>query len=300
MAAVMELNDLMLPERSAAKTNYLSGLDARVFDSHFNRLPFMIRHNLSNHKLFSLPRLVELAQALPAESVEYNSGKIPVSQDPTLTPRNGLSMEETIRRIEECQSWMALKNVERDPEYRALLDACLDEMRPFTERHTGGALRRDAYIFVTSPNSITPYHIDNEYNFLLQVRGWKEISQFDRTDRSIISEEELEKFYTGGHRNLAFKDEYQAKAKVFQLHPGDGLHFPIAAPHWVKNGSEVSISFSITFRDARAEKREMVYRMNAQLRKLGLQPTPPGISALRDNIKFNAYRIRRKLSRSQE
>jgi hypothetical protein len=260
----------------------------------------MIRHNLSNHKLFSLPRLVELAQTLPTESVEYNSGQIPVSQDPSLTPRNGLSMEETIRRIEECQSWMVLKNVERDPEYRALLDACLDEMRPFTGKFTSGAIRRDAYIFVTSPNSVTPYHIDNEYNFLLQIRGQKEISQFDRADRSIISEVELERFYAGGHRNLVFKEEYQAKAKVFQLQSGDGLHFPIAAPHWVKNGPEVSISFSITFRDAIAERKEMVYRMNAQLRKFGLHPVPPGFSSVRDNLKFNAYRVWRKLGQHHE
>jgi ribosomal protein L16 Arg81 hydroxylase len=222
-----------------------------------------------------------------------------VNQDPALTPRNGLSVAETIRRIEECQSWLVLKNVERNPAYRALLDACLDEIQPFTEKHAPRMYRREAYIFVSSPGSVTPFHLDNEYNFLLQIRGEKEVSQFDRADRSVISEIELENFYTGGHRNLTYKDEYQAKAKVFTLKPGDGLHFPIAAPHWVKNGDAVSISFSITFRNPQSEHREMVYCANSKLRQYGLNPVPVGASPWRDNLKFNALRAWRKFARRQ-
>ena len=41
--------------------------------------------------------------------IEYNAGNLSVSQDPALTPMNGLSISETLRRIEECESWMALK-----------------------------------------------------------------------------------------------------------------------------------------------------------------------------------------------
>ena len=303
MTAVAELVAPVASDATPAlnpPARLLAGLDARVFDSHFNRLPFMIRHNMSHHELFSLPRLVQLAQALPAERVEYNSGKIPVNQDPALTPRNGLSMEETIRRIEECQSWLVLKNVERDPDYQVLLNACLDDIQPYTEKIAPRMMRREAYVFVSSPGSVTPFHLDNEYNFLLQIRGQKEVSQFDRADRSIIAETDLEKFYTGGHRNLVFKDEYQAKAKVFKLQPGDGLHFPVAAPHWVKNGAEVSISFSITFRNPQAEQREMIYCTNAQLRKLGWQPKSVGLSPWRDNLKLNAYRAWRKVAQRNE
>jgi hypothetical protein len=272
-------------------------LDTRLFDSHFNRLPFMVRHNLASHYLFSLPRLIELAQTLPADRVEYNSGNIPVSQDPSLTPRTGLSVAETIRRIEECQSWLVLKNVERNPAYRGLLDACLDELQPYTEKIAPRMYRREAYIFVSSPGSVTPFHVDNEYNFLLQIRGEKEVSQFDRDDRSVISEIDLENFYTGGHRNLTYRDEYQAKAQVFTLKPGDGLHFPITAPHWVKNGNAVSISFSITFRNPHSEQREMAYCVNAKLRQYGLNPAPVGISPWRDKLKFNALRVWRKVAR---
>jgi ribosomal protein L16 Arg81 hydroxylase len=272
-------------------------IDPATFRANFCDRPFQIRHKLAQHELFSLPRLIELAQRLPADRVEYNAGNIPISQDPAKTPQNGLSMAETIRRIEECQSWLALKNVEQDPAYQTLLNACLDEIAPFSEAVVPGMFKREAYIFITSPGSVTPYHVDNEYNFLLQMRGQKQISLFDRMDRSIISEVELETFYTGGHRNQVFKDEYQAKAQVFQLQPGDGLHFPITAPHWVKNGPEVSVSFSITFRTPASEQREMTFRVNAALRKRGLTPTPVGQMAWKDNLKSSTYRVWRRTQR---
>src|SRR5262245_63771662 len=84
---------------------------------HFARRPFVVRHRLTDHPLFALPRLIELARMLPEDRVEYNAGDVPVSLDPARTPRTGLSIDETIRRIEECRSWMVFKNVERDPEY---------------------------------------------------------------------------------------------------------------------------------------------------------------------------------------
>src|SRR5713226_3478379 len=85
----------------------------------------------------------------------------------------------------------------------------------------------------------------------------------------------LERFYaTFVHRNLPWRDVLQTTAFVLPLAPGEGLHFPVTVPHWVKNGPEVSVSFSITFRTADSERRELLYKANARLRKLGLSPTP--------------------------
>ena len=270
-------------------------LDAKTFARDFNVRAFTIKHNLCDHPLLQLAGLMELSRSLPETSVEYNAGDVPVSQDPSQTPRTGLSIEETLRRIEEHRSWMVLKNVERDPAYKALLDACLDEVQPLSEPLAPGMSKREAFIFISSPGSTTPYHIDPEFNFLLQIRGTKFMSVFDREDRSVLSERELENYLAGAHRNLTFKDEYQARGEVFELPPGVGLHVPVTAPHWVKNGDEVSISLSITFQTPGNERRRTVYRVNAGLRKRGLRPAPFGSSPLRDELKFNAYRIARRL-----
>src|SRR5580692_8016840 len=116
------------PVKAAAATEPLLQIDVGVFHADFGERPFRIRHRLGTHELFTLPRLIELGRALPAGSVEYNAGNVGVTQDPTKTPQTGLSVEETIRRIEECQSWMVLRHVEQDAEYEALLDALLHEV----------------------------------------------------------------------------------------------------------------------------------------------------------------------------
>lgn len=256
----------------------------------FPEKAFTVKHNLSDNPLFELPRLIALSQTLPDDQVEYNSGKLPVSQDPAKTPRNGLSVKDTIQRIEECDSWLVLKNVEADPEYRALLDACLDEVDQLTRSRVGRQSLRESFIFISSPRSVTPYHMDPEHNFLLQIRGQKTVHMFDAKDRSLLSLTELESFHSGGHRNLVFRDEYQARATSFALEPGQGVHSPVTAPHWVQNGPAVSISYSTTFRSALSIREARLHILNAKLRKLHLEPTPPGESAWRDAVKYGALR----------
>jgi len=273
-------------------------LDREIAAAYFDRRPFHLRHGLAGHPSFSLPRLVQLARRLPEEFVEYNAGALPVGVRPQETPRNGLSPEETVRRIAECGSWMVLKRVEQDPEYGALLDRCLDEVAA----QAGAALprmrRREGFIFLSSPNAVTPFHIDPEYNFLLQIRGSKTVSMWDPADRFVLPDEELERFYAKFvHRNLPWRDVFQTTAFVLPLAPGEGLHFPVTVPHWVKNGPEVSVSFSITFRTAESEQRELLYKANARLRKLGLTPTPEGQSILLDRTKQIAFATAARLKR---
>jgi hypothetical protein len=265
-----------------------------TFRDHFDRKPFLIGHRLADHPLFALPRLMELARALPENNVEYNAGDLPISLEPERTPRNGLSAQETIRRIAECKSWMVLKYVENDPDYGDLLHRCLNEVKVHSDSIYPGMQQAEGFIFLTSPGSVTPYHMDPEHNFLLQIRGSKTIHLFNGRDRSIVTEEDLERFYGGSHRNLSFKEEYRTRAWDFVLPPGLGLHFPVTAPHFVENGPEVSISFSITFRTPDLERRSIVHNVNAYLRRRGWKPSPVGKHPWRDGFKYQAYRLWRK------
>ncbi len=258
--------------------------DAEAMQRDLNRKGFTIGHRLGSDPLFSLPALVELARTLPAEDIEYNSGNVPVDLDPAATPRTGLSVEETIRRIEECGSWMVIKFVERVPEYRRVLDRCLDAIQAAIA--PARMLRREGFIFVSSPHSVTPYHLDPEYNFLLQIRGVKTAYVFPR---SLLSEQEIEDRFVFSHRNLKYHPSYQTRAETFVLSPGTGLHIPIAAPHWIKNGDAVSVSFSITFRTAASEREAALYRLNAKLRAHGFHPARVHSSRLGDALKLAVY-----------
>lgn len=252
--------------------------------------PFAVRHHLVDHPAFALDRLVELARRLPPEAVEYNAGDLPITQDPTLTPRTGLSIEETIRRIHDARSWMVLKRVEVDPTYRAILDDCLDELRAYAP----GMRARIGFVFISSPGSVTPYHIDHEYNFLLQIRGTKRMSIYPR---SVLPEEAIERFYRGEHRNMVFDETRAAEGKTFELAPGDGVYVPVNAPHYVKNGPEASVSFSITFRTPVGDRRSAVYRVNERMRAAGLAPRPVGDAPLVDRAKWLGYALYKRAQR---
>ena len=274
-------------------------IDANAFAASFSREPFLVGHSLADHRLFQLDRLVQLCGQLPAECVEYNAGELPVNvPDHALTPANGLSPEETVRRIAECKSWLVMKYVERDPEYAALLNECLDEIRPHSEAIAPGMSRPEAFIFVTSPRSVTPYHIDPEHNFLLQIRGPKHVRMFDGRDRTILSEENLEHFYTDRGRNLPFDEAWEEGCWKYTLRPGQGLHFPVTYPHYVRNGEEVSVSFSITFRTPDLDRRRGLYEINDAARRRGKTPPPVGSSPLREAVLWNGRRVKRKLGLS--
>lgn len=273
-------------------------IDAETFRSHYNRRPFLFSHNLSGHPLFQPPRLVKLAKTLDAGYVEYNAGQIPVSlpnwQD---TPHTGLSAEETIRNAEEICSWMVLKRAEHCPDFKRLLDEILDEIEPLSEPLDPGMCEREAAVFVSSPGSVTPYHIDHEINFLLQLKGTKCVSVFNPDDSTVLSQQELEEYFSGPavHRNMQFLEQYQQRATVFELREGQGVHIPTTAPHWVKNGETVSISFSASFKTPASLRRGNVFRMNAVLRRLGVDPLAWNRSPTRDLLKHHAYRVLRRL-----
>src|SRR3981189_2909928 len=87
--------------------------------------PFAIRHKLAGHPLLNLPRIAQRAAELPRDLIEYNSGKVAISQDPDAIPSIDLDPVEVVRRIETAGAWMVLKRVENPPEYRALLEDTL-------------------------------------------------------------------------------------------------------------------------------------------------------------------------------
>lgn len=252
---------------------------------------FRLKHSLTGHPLFKLERLARLAATLPADQVEFN-GPVQPNQDPKLTPQNGLSAEETVRRIEDCQSWMVIKNCEADPEYKALLDACLDQVAEQTRGVMGGAKKRQAYIFVTSPHNVVPLHMDPEYNFLLQIRGTKRMSLFDHKNAAIVSEEQLE-LYPGKHRNLSYCDTFEAVAAQQQLEPGDSIFVPLFDPHWVQNGPEISVSFSITWHTDYSLRMVKLSYVNAGLRRFGLPQASAGVHPALDTVKVAAYDVAR-------
>lgn len=265
---------------------------ANEFEDRFNRCPFALSHNLAGHPLFELPRLVELAKTLwplADGKVHFQEGEAAFEDRWDEISKKALSFIQGIKDIQRSDSWILLKSVQEDPEYRECVDQCIAELSEIT----GVDLKReitwlDGYIFIASPGAVTPHHIDHESNFLLQLHGEKSFNVCDPNDRTVLFEEEIERYYAGDLSAANFKPVSQEKAYVFPLKPGSGAHIPSKGPHWVRNGDDYSISFSINFCMRETDVEARIYQWNHYLRKLHFVPTPPGRSAVKDRLKIMA------------
>jgi hypothetical protein len=265
-------------------------IDRAAFADGFARRAFAVRHELVDHPLLTLEAIAELADRLPPLAVERHSADQPLLV-PGGAPELGGRPGDTVRDIETSGAWMVLWNIEQAPPYRDLLDRCLDEVELLVSGEHGGMLRREAFLFLSAPNALTPAHFDPEHNLLLQIRGHKQMNVGRFSDRA--SElRELDRYHDGGHRNIEhLPDEFTA----FEMDPGDGVYVYPFAPHWVRNGPRASMSLSITFRTVVSERAERVHRFNARVRRLGLSPRPAGRRRAVDSVKAGAMGLAGRL-----
>ena len=262
-------------------------LDADAFD------PWRIgevRHGLGDHPLLRIDALIALAQRLEARRlVRTHSDAATAGSSFADAPRqhpNRRGAAETLSDVANAHAWMSLLNVQSDPVYRGLVDEVLDALRPTIERRDPGLCYRGGWIFVSSPGAITPFHIDHEHNVILQIAGRKRPYVWDPFDREVVSEQAQERFHDAHSREGVVWDErFRARARIFDLEPGQGGYMPSTAPHMVENGDAPSITVSFTYYTDATRRRELLYRGNAKLRRLGLAPSPVGASAFRDGAK---------------
>lgn len=252
-----------------------------------------LTHELSDHPLLQMDALIQLGQRLEARGLvrthsDQATAATSFADAPMLLP-NSKGAKATLSNMATAHAWMSLLNVQADPLYRRFIDELLDEVRPVIDRRDLGMCYRAGWIFVTSPNAVTPFHIDHEHNIILQIRGNKRLHAWDPLDRDVVSELAQERFHTEHSRELVTYDEsFDAKAQVFELEPGMGGYMPSTSPHVVTNSDNVSVTMSLTFYTDSTRRRALLYRGNAMLRRAGVKPAPVGASTLRDQAKVSA------------
>ena len=255
--------------------------------------PHEIDHSLTSHELLTLESLADLAARLPESSVEHNVGDLPDVVADGNAPRLDMPIRDLIMTIPDNGAWAVIKNIEQDPRYSALLDECLDEIESLV---TGEDLStsREGFVFLSSPGSVTPTHIDPEYNVLLQVQGEKTMTTGtwrSREDRQV----EAERLRAGGHRNL---DAPLATRTDHPLSPGRGVFVPPYTPHIVKNGPAPSISLSVTWNTQRLTDEALLHRINSYMRRTGMQPKEPGSRTGVDRLKLGSFRMVQRAKRA--
>ena len=277
-----------------------TGLDARptrvldVDDSNlaaaFGTHEVPLRHRLAGTAGFTLSDIVELAQQLVPRTMQCTRAHVPL-----LTPRGAPTAKEDgaslARTIGTADGRIGMLFLQRIPRYREVLEACLGQVFDAVGEPEGPPDRLETSIFLAAPGAVVPVHFDSHHNVLLQLVGTKEVT-IGAFDDPVAQTRALEFGCRSGKR---MADVVPPVTAQFELGPGDGLYIPPYALHWVTGGDETSAALSCSFSTAPTLRAEVVHACNAQLRRLGLRPNPPGRKPARDRAKIVAFRAALRL-----
>ncbi|MBK9607649.1 MAG: cupin [Betaproteobacteria bacterium] len=269
-------------------------VDPQTFSTH--RIS-QIRHNFHAHPLMRLPELAGLAKELMTTGqCRFISPGCTQATPFQHRPRHpeGRAIDEVFRRIEEPGSWLALYHIETHPAYKAFLEEVTDSFRPLVEREQPGIFNVGGFMFISAPPSVTPFHIDRENNFWLQIMGRKTMNVWDHTDREVVRAADVDQFIVNGSLdNVRLKDGDLERSHEFDVGPGDGVYFPCTSPHstrcstdWVTPGDGISISIGVVFYTAHTRFLAYAHAWNMFLRRFGLSPDDVGKSGFIDGVKY--------------
>jgi hypothetical protein len=280
-------------EQASAQDHPLRLDGERLFETCFNRRTFGFRHELSDDPRFGLSSLIRLAERLSKrDAVYWSNGAVGVSDRWETGTERRQPLMDTLENIARNDSLVMLRSIVHDPELGPVVRHCLSVI---TGR-VGPALRDDATgaratVLIASPHRITAYHIDSDVNFLMQVAGKKQFHVYDHSDPTLITAEELERYFSGDANGARYKPERLSDAVTYELDAGLGAHVPCMAPHWAKNGDDISIAVSFNFDLRSIERTARLHKVNRRLRRLGMLPKPPGTGVVADQTKLALYRM---------
>lgn len=268
----------------------------------YNEHPFLVRHRLADHPRFAFDALAALCRRLPAEQVPYRFGVVPTDAEVDTSRqrfRGQLTLDDALAHLEDKQAHVAIYNAETDPEYQPVIEGLLGEIAAQTEKVEPGLNWYSTHIFITAQDSVTPYHMDREMNFLLQIRGNKTVKLWDPRDPEIMTPAQKDQLLAQrGEPRPFYKPSFDRKAMTFELGPGLGVHHPFIAPHLVKTGKELAISLAITFRTQRSDIWTDAHRFNHRLRsRLGVAPGVVRSADVVDETKAGIVRLTRQARR---
>jgi hypothetical protein len=274
-----------------------------LFIENYNKRPFLFRHNLCEIEQFQPWYLRQIAQRfVDADTPIYCSpgkGKVDAGFDAPDEGGKHFTPAEALKQMADEELLFKMPKISRLPEYQPFIERSFNEILEMSNLPTKGYDEwRSISIFMAGPRRITPYHIDAEISYLCQITGTKTVWIADGTDREIVTEEELERFWRGEGQSAKFKEVAEQRAWKFTLAPGMGVQIPINFPHWVENGDEVSMSASLGFHLVKY-RPGAVHRFNSYLRQFHLKPTPPGKVAWLDAAKENIYEFAKSASRKK-
>ena len=255
------------------------------FDDAFPGRAVGFVHDLHLDDRLTLASVADLADRLPRRSVIADTAAQPLLAPQGGPPRGALARPgDVIRDLHKANAWLTLLNVEADPGMAELMNTQLDQLESGMIAKHGKRVKmrkRVAFVFVSSPNSVTPVHFDIEHSLLMQVGGSKTVS-IGRFDSDADRRHEIDRYWDGSHGRIETLPPEEA---VYTVTPGRAVYIPPGTPHWVHNGPDISLSVTLTYFTAATVRENRIEDFNSHLRRRQMKPREPGRSATVDTAK---------------
>lgn len=235
-----------------------------------------LAHDLAGRPELTLGAIGRVAAILDPSDIEQHLADIPVLHPTGAVRRLHQPFAEIVAMDPGTSWWVMLGALARVEPFRTMATEVAAPWRDATAETEGGLRERFASVFVASPGSVVPLHIDYQHNVLAQIAGTKQVTI------GRIPEETIEECVTSGVRNLRVPPE---TTETFVLRPGEGLFVPACTPHSVVGLEGISISLSSMWVTTWAQREHMARYWNARLRRLGLRPRAPRGGRVSDRAK---------------
>jgi hypothetical protein len=263
-----------------------------AFDDRFPGQSVEFVHDLHLDDRLTLASVADLADRLPRRSVIADTAAQPLLVPQGGPPRGVLERPgDVIRDLRNANAWLTLLSVEADPGMAELMNTHLDQLESSMiakQGKRGKMRRRVAFVFVSSPNSVTPVHFDIEHSLLMQVSGSKTVS-IGRFENDATRRREFDRYWDGSHGRI---EKVPPEVAEYTLTPGRAVYIPPGTPHWVHNGPDISLSVTLTYFTAATVRENRIEDFNSYLRRRHLTPREPGHSATVDTAKVCAMGVR--------
>lgn len=212
----------------------------------FGREPLQLAHTLHQSPLFTDAALARLIEGSKRENYYVNT--MDVTAHNVKSRREGAIVDtsgaDVLDAVRNGQIWILIQNPEEvDPAFGEILEGVYREMadtvpgfRPFRTKMT---------VLISSPNIQVYYHCDVPGQTLWQVRGNKSVYVYPN-HAPFLEQAALERIVLGeAHEiSLRYDPAFDKDAIVYDLQPGQMLHWPLNAPHRIVNADCMNVSFT--------------------------------------------------------
>ena len=263
----------------------------------FGRKTIVARHRLHDLEFFSDAKLTEVLDNHPRNQLQAFTMGTNGSSFHEWQPVDiaGVSGQDMISAIKQGRLWFHVFQMQdTNAQYKQLLDQLfceLSEFFPWLKPHN-----KSATLILSSPTALVYYHADPQFNLLWHIRGEKRVWSYPAGDRELIDQEMLEDIFASyADEEVPYKPEFDKKAKVFDLKPGDVICWPLNSPHRVTNISAMNVSISTVYENAESYRRKLVYSANRFFRQsCGIPLWSTKETGASSYVKRTAFRLMRK------